>query len=811
MVFQKLMYIAIISALLCYDSIFAELLPIASSLPRVSKSYDTIILKTWQGIKKRNIDPYSVKLIHRPKSEFPHDAVSEGVGYGMLWALYCNDQEYFNKIWFAAEQYMWAGEFYNWRVDQNGKVEGTGAASDAEEDIAIALIFADQLVKKSIWTLTNKTASGTTYEARARSILESIKRNMLEGSYLRPGAGWGGAAFVNPGYFAPAWYKVFAEYDQGSKTVWENLINQCYQTINLSPGFSKGLIPDWLKPDGQYNATPLGYNPTGDGKWLYKDAIRVYWRLATDYLWYDEQRAKPFLQNAMKFIVSPSRSNFYQMDGSLVTGTYKLGNSTERQHTEHSHLTIGMWACASMVSGLDEAEKFSDELLTFYDGGDYWGKAADPNNEDTLHNEMYFDQFLAFFGASLISGIFTNIWDDIKKPNLSIPLEWKTIPSLNTANVNADNGPLKITAELNIPVRWSVVLKKKDNPNESVTFSDNSSRIDIAWYGLSDSGKAMSQGFYDVTVTAKGLNVPTTFEVWLGKSISLLVNNRLIVDDFRDGDLNPFFGNVWTSYLDSYDGKTGASSVKKLAVETNGNQKQLVWSYLLNAGSLGYDPYAAVELNCVKNSSLFNMTGVDTIIITASANRELGVSFQVVTDDIVKSGTFSYYDDSLYLTTSPKEFRIPVTRLKQRFGGSMKFDPAQVTAIRMQVQQKSGSEGSITISSIQFTGNIASLYTAPPEYKENSSITTTPKQRMNRSLWTIGYSTKDIKIVLYKQFTGEIHIVNSLGREIYRKHYTNTKNIVVDSKMLQITKGYYIVTLSSQNGHTESESICIVR
>lgn len=808
---QKLICGSIISILFCYYGVFAELLPIPSSLPRVSKSYDSIILKTWQGIKKRNIDPYNVKLIHRPKSEYPHDAVSEGVGYGMLWALYCNDQEYFNKIWFAAEQYMWAGEFYNWRVDQNGKVEGTGAASDAEEDIAIALIFADQLVKNNIWTLTNKTASGTTYESRARSIIESIKKNMLEGSYLRPGTGWGGAAFVNPGYFAPAWYKVFAEYDSGSKSTWENLIKQCYQTINLSPGFSKGLIPDWLKPDGQYNATPLGYNPTGDGKWLYKDAIRVYWRLATDFLWYDEVRAKPFLQNAMNFIASPLRANFYQMDGSAVTGNFKLGNNIDRPRTEHSHLTIGMWACASMVAGVDEAEKYSDELLTFYDGSDYWGKATDPNNEDTLHNEMYFDQFLAFFGSSLISGIFTNIWEDLKNPDITLPLEWKTKPSLSTATVNADNGPLKITGELNRPVRWSVVLKNREYSNESVTFSDNSNKIDIAWYGLSDSGKAMTQGFYDVTVTAKGLSIPQTFEVWLGKSISLLVNGRLVVDDFRDGDLNPFFGNIWTSYLDSHDGKSGASSVKKLAVETSGNQKQLVWSYLLNAGNLGYDPYAAVELNCVKNGSFFNLAGVDTIIVTASANRDLGVSFQVVTDDIVKSGTFSYYDDSLYLTTSPKEFRIPVAELKQRFGGDMKFDPVKVTAIRMQVQQKTGSEGTIIINSIMFTGNISTIYIAPPEYKANIMIKSAMARSTDRLSGSLAYSAGHINIGLNKPFTGDILILNNQGRQIYRNYFAGTNAIAIEAKTICTTRGYYILTILPENGFNEAIPFCIVK
>jgi hypothetical protein len=82
-----------------------------------------------------------------------------------------------------------------------------------------------------------------------------------------------------------------------------------------------------------------------------------------------------------------------------------------------------MWACAAIAVGDAElAQAFSDELLKFYDpGADYWGKSSDPNNEDTLHNEMYFDQFLAWFGASMLSGIFTNLWDDLKDPILLPP------------------------------------------------------------------------------------------------------------------------------------------------------------------------------------------------------------------------------------------------------------------------------------------------------------------------------------------------------------------------------------------------------
>ena len=56
------------------------------------------------------------------------------------------------------------------------------------------------------------------------------------------------------------------------------------------------------------------------------------------------------------------------------------------------------------------AEAFSRELQSFYEGGDYFGLRTDPsgNNEDIAHNEMYFDQFLAWFGAAMLNGNFCN-------------------------------------------------------------------------------------------------------------------------------------------------------------------------------------------------------------------------------------------------------------------------------------------------------------------------------------------------------------------------------------------------------------------
>ena len=36
---------------------------------------------------------------------------------------------------------------------------------------------------------------------------------------IDPGEGWGMGRFINPGYFSPAWYKVFAKFDKDFNVV----------------------------------------------------------------------------------------------------------------------------------------------------------------------------------------------------------------------------------------------------------------------------------------------------------------------------------------------------------------------------------------------------------------------------------------------------------------------------------------------------------------------------------------------------------------------------------------------------------------
>ncbi|MCL2282336.1 MAG: glycosyl hydrolase family 8 [Fibromonadales bacterium] len=430
------LFAAIISLAMLSIPAFA-VLEIPNAQPKVgAKQWKQVLDSTWAGLVKRNIDdcvgksiynghPNSRGLICRPKSETPWDAVSEGIGYGMLLALYADDQPRFNQIYKAGKEF---GLNYcqGWRKPANGGGTESGSATDADEDIAIALVFADKLAKKGLWS----TPSDINYANDAQSAISCVWGSM-QGGKLCPGNAW--CPGYNVGYFAPAWYRVFKNYTTNSSQNWQLAIDESYKLIAHSnnTGYSKGMVPDWSSDQGVPGGG--GYNTYRSGQAFFKDAIRVLWRVANDAIWFNEPRAKTFLTNSLDFIKSkggPDAANFYDLNGNLVPADDKWAefndqnnSSTWRYRREHSHLTVGQWLIPAMAVGSDEDKiAWSSKMAEFYDWENkvnFFGNATDPNPggiEDTMHNEMYFDQFLAWFGVSLMSGTWVNIIELLDNP-----------------------------------------------------------------------------------------------------------------------------------------------------------------------------------------------------------------------------------------------------------------------------------------------------------------------------------------------------------------------------------------------------------
>ena len=357
------------------------------------------IHQAYVGIINRNEEYPKPFLIHRPFSETPRDAVSEGVGYGLLLALYLDDQSTFDRLLEGADQMMWNGVCYDWRVNEQGQKTGIGAATDAEQDIAFALLKADE---QSGWN------PNPFYRERGLTILHQLWERGIENGILRPGYYWGGFSLVNPGYFSPAWYKEFARWDPSHD--WLSVVDRSYEIIAKSPGYEKGLLPDWMDANGR-PATNLGYNAYGDGNYMFKDAIRVFWRLGMDAIWNQDERAIAFLKKAYQFQPDIKKANFYQMNGELLPENDEWifgGGKKTRSRREHSPLTVSMWAIPIWLFGTEgERQGVIDEFAFFFPecSQTYWGRITNPRdpNETIDHNEMYFDQFLAEFGSMVVA------------------------------------------------------------------------------------------------------------------------------------------------------------------------------------------------------------------------------------------------------------------------------------------------------------------------------------------------------------------------------------------------------------------------
>lgn len=301
-------------------------------------------------------------------------AVSEGVGYGLLLAATHNDQVTFNKILDAANREMWNGSTYNWKVDVNGNTIGYNGATDADEDIAMALIMAHKKQAKGKWK-TNRE-----YKRLAQKLINNIYDHMTVDGYVKPGDVFGGPEELNLSYFAPAYYRVFDKFERTPHD-WRKVIDTQYDILERVTAQHNGIIPDWCDQYGNATTTGRPHNMT-------YDAIRVPWRIALDYQWFGSARAKRYLNKAVPYVLSKGGVSQVKM--------YDIyGNPMEY----HNELTVAMWGAGAKASDVskDTKQQFVQELKSFYNPTEKSFNAAwQPAKY------YYFNQSLALLGSEVI-------------------------------------------------------------------------------------------------------------------------------------------------------------------------------------------------------------------------------------------------------------------------------------------------------------------------------------------------------------------------------------------------------------------------
>ena len=257
--------------------------------------------------------------------------VSEGIGYGMLIAVYMNDPSLFDDLWKYEQLHLGkcppAGACpsmvpMDWYISADGATPlGTGGATDADEDMAFALAMADRQ-----WG-GQGTLAKTYHQFAVDQITAVWVLEVYQSSLIKPGT-WGDSATVNISYFAPAYYRVFKSVG-GALPMgggaswnpnWDATIDTTYTTIanslNAANGNqSNGLVPAWCTSAGVPNPTAI---MTGNPTNYQYDSCRTPFRIALDWCWNAEPRAQAYVAKTSNFFSAIGARNIvdgYALDG----------------------------------------------------------------------------------------------------------------------------------------------------------------------------------------------------------------------------------------------------------------------------------------------------------------------------------------------------------------------------------------------------------------------------------------------------------------------------------------------------------------
>jgi endo-1,4-beta-D-glucanase Y len=346
-----------------------------------------ILYRSWETYKKQFLKDGN----HSVDPNQNNITTSEGQSYILLRSVWMNDKDTFDKAWgWTSVNLKNQNGVFSWKWDQDN-----GSATDADTDIALSLLMA------------YKQWGNESYLDEAKKLLNSIwetEVRLFQGRYYILPGNWAmgnSTITINPSYLSPYAYRIFSEVDPAHP--WEALIDTSYEALNgcmSSPLFLDdspvNLPPNWcaLDKNGQYSQA----EEPGLGSTEYSyDAVRVMWRLALDYKWNHDSRAKYLLDLSSEFLLKK-----LDEDGKILVGYTHDGKPWEEYESVLGYsATLANFAITSPKRA-DEIYK-NKVLDKFYEDFDknlsYW---EDPKN--------YYIQNWAWFSTALYADKLPNLW-----------------------------------------------------------------------------------------------------------------------------------------------------------------------------------------------------------------------------------------------------------------------------------------------------------------------------------------------------------------------------------------------------------------
>jgi endo-1,4-beta-D-glucanase Y len=311
--------------------------------------------------------------------------VSEGIGYGMLLAVAHDEREVVDGLYqyyqMAIDEYglmHWLRYGCDAHREQTYNEYPDNAAADADLDVAMALLQAD-----CKW--------GGNYGSEATGVINAIRGSMIGDDngvlVLQPGDSefFDNNGCINYSYFAPAYYRAFAQHVPGDASFWNQLASDSYVLLGRASDGSTGLVRNWGSTGGgSVSGCEFAYSDDyGD------DAARTPWRIGTDYLWWGTPEAKSWADRVTSWVLTQdvaSLGQWYHLDGSFDT--------SHEGYDDHTAITLGPWAVGAMAHSQSAVDTLAGELLNI------------PTSSGS-HDAEYFPRFLRALSLLALTGNFT--------------------------------------------------------------------------------------------------------------------------------------------------------------------------------------------------------------------------------------------------------------------------------------------------------------------------------------------------------------------------------------------------------------------
>ncbi len=308
--------------------------------------------ESWRGGYVEDCGATLGKRVRGPKPDV--ETLAEGVGFGALMSVAWDDRPTFDGLWTYYQNAAKAADqkrgvvhgMMGWLASGNAcaldNVE-PGSPSGASLDMAMALLQA-----ACRW-------EDSTYFDAAFKLVGSIKKYMTQetasGLVLLPDDD-NNAACMNPSYFSPAYYRVFARAFPAQASFWQRMADDSYAFLEQATNSTTGLAPDWAATGTATCSSATNF--------VGYDGMRTLWRTQTDYAWFETAAAKSWLDRVTNWAetaigaekLANVREGFF-VDGSDLFGEEGQANSA----------FVGALAVGAMATDQDVTDDYHGAYL----------------------------------------------------------------------------------------------------------------------------------------------------------------------------------------------------------------------------------------------------------------------------------------------------------------------------------------------------------------------------------------------------------------------------------------------------------------